>query len=209
MAASLSDTRYAASAQAAEIDLRLKPLSLTAADISVPPLIIRTGQRFEFAASNPVARPFLRDIPRARDLDHMKELFGVPNAVFEHNGTTAETLYAVDEAALLAEGPHMLAAAGTHEGHSRKMALNLLLRWADPALLKRSPYKELVDFMLAATDGLKAVVGDDLVVENGATVDLGDHPIVSFNRIIIHGTGQLVVHDHQKVSANTIQWLPD
>jgi hypothetical protein len=202
-----NNPNYVKSPTAAEVARRLKPLGLTPEDVKLPPLVVNAGQRFDFSSCTAASNVWRRPLPKPRDLEHLKEMIGVPNHVFAVGSKQTERIFEVDEKEVLSEGLHLFYRRTPKPSAAYKMAVNLVYRYADPNLLSRSPYQELVQLMLAAAGQMSMVVGSDLIVDNGATVDLGPDPVVSFERIIIHGTGQIIVHDHQKVAANSIQYL--
>jgi hypothetical protein len=202
-----NNPNYVPSPTAAEVARRLAPLGLKPEDVQLPPLIVSAGQRFDFSSCTAASKVWRRPLPKPRDLDQLKQMIGVPNPAFAEPSKQSERIFEVDEKEVLSEGLHLFYRRSPKPSAAYKLAVNLVYRYADPSLLSRSPYKELVQLMLAAAGQMTMVVGGDLIVDNGATVDLGPDPVVSFDRIIIHGTGQIIVHDHQKVMANSIQYL--
>jgi hypothetical protein len=202
----IDDPRYVKRPTPEEVAKRLLPLGLRPEDIRVPPLLVQAGDHVNLASCGAGTSAYRRPLPKARDFDHLKEMIGVPNRVFQ--ARQDERIFEVDEAEVVREGVHHFHRRHPSPSAAYKMAANLVYRYADPELLQRSPYRELTQLLLAVTEDLSAVVGGDLVVDNDTTVYLGDDPVVSFDRIIIHGTGRIVVGPQQKVIANVVQYLP-
>jgi hypothetical protein len=186
---------------------RLALLGLTPTDVRAPSLVVHAGQTFEFSDDNPSAKAWLHPLPEPTDFADLKQMVGVPNEVFERNNTTHERVYSGLGAESLEEVG--LQALGDQQSSTHRMATNLVYSYADDATLNAPAVQSLIPVMLSAVRGLNAVVGQDLVVDNGAVVDLGPNPVVQFDKITIYGTGRIVVHNNQKVQATSIQWIPN
>jgi hypothetical protein len=169
--------------------------------------VLEDGQTFEFTEDNPAANAWLHPLREPADFDDLKQLVGVPNEVYAHNNSTHERIHAgVSVEHLEQSGVHALA---DQQSAAHRLATNLVYSYADAATVSSPAVQALIPVMLAAVRGMNAVVGTDLIVKNGATVDLGPHPVVTFDRIVVEGTGRIIVHNNQKVSASSIQWIPN
>lgn len=202
--ADTNDQNLGARIQAERVQ-RLARLGLRPEDVKTPPIVVASGQRFVFSPQNPAANLWMRPLSAPKSLDELKELAGVPNRVFEHNNNTQLTVHPdVQNAALGAGEPYMLA---DQNSLARRVAANLVYGYADPAYVSQPEVQALTQVMCSALEGQYAVVGTTLTVQNGAVADLGPNPVVQFDSITIHGTGQIIVHQNQKVQAGTVTWL--
>lgn len=199
-----NDQNLGAKIQAERVQ-RLARIGLRPEDVKAPPIVVASGQRFVFSQENPAANLWLKPLSAPQSLEELKEIAGVPNRVFEHNNSKHLTVHAdAQNAALSAGEPYML----TDENSlARRVAANLVYGYADPAYAAQPEVQALTQVMCSALEGQYAVVGTDLTVQNGAVVDLGTNPVVQFDSITIYGTGQIIVHQNQKVQAGTVTWL--
>ena len=207
MADLMNDARYVAPPSDADRTGRLAVLGLKPEDVQTPPVIVRSGEEFVFSADNPAAKLWIRPAPVPTSLDELKELAGVPNRVFERANNLSATVHE-DVAAESLEHADIVQLSDA-SSLANRVATNLVYGYADPALVANEPHASLVRTMIAALGGQNVVAGNDLIVDDGATVDLGPNPVVTFDRIIIHGSGRIKVHDKQKVTAGSVQWLPN
>lgn len=199
-----NDPNLAARIQSERVQ-RLARIGLRPEDVKAPPIVVASGQRFVFSQENPAANLWLKRLPAPQSLEELKEIAGVPNRVFEHNNTKQLTVHAdLQNAALDSSQPFTLSDPNSI---ARRVAANLVYGYADPAYVSQPQVQTLTQVMCAAMEGQYAVVGTDLVVQNGAVVDLGPNPVVQFDTITIHGSGQIIVHQNQKVQAGTVKWI--
>lgn len=199
------NSQYAARPSEAERAQRLAVLGLTPDDITAPPIVVQRGQTFEFTPDNPAAKLWLKPMPTPQSLEHLKEMVGVPNRVFESSDSKFMAVH--PEVANKPLGDADAFSLMSQDSDAHKVAMNLVYGYADPSYTAQSSVQQLTKIMCAALEGQYAVVGSDLVVQAGAKVDLGPNPSVNFDRIIVHGDGQIICHSNQKVSANVVQWL--
>ena len=184
---------------------RLGRLKLSPADVTTPQLKIKSGERFTFSPENPDAAQWMRPFPELTTIDELKQFIGVPNSVFEIDGKPKTLVFDGVDATTLAptEALELL----DQQSKAYQVASNLMYGHVPAATLAHEGIKHLTLMMLDALKGQHMVLGSDLIVNDGAVVDLGPNPTVAFDRIIIHGNGAILVHNHQKVSAGVIQWL--
>lgn len=115
---------------------------------------------------------------KVKDIEHLKQLVGVPSA-------------------LAAKGNHPAGHEGGEDIHSK--ARNAILGdWSGK--LKASPDAAKVEeLILSNAQEIPVFLGQDLVVEDGRTIELGDAPTYFFDNITIHGSGQINVKGHVKL----------
>jgi hypothetical protein len=185
---------------------RLALIGLSPSDVTAPPVVLEAGQTFVFSSENPAANMWMLPLKAPVSLDELKEIVGVPNRIFEHNDTKHITVYPDVQNAPLREGDPF--ALTDESSLARRTAVNLVYGYADPVYVAQPTVQALTKLMCSALEGQFAVVGTDLVVKDGATVDLGNNPVVQFDTVTIYGTGQIIVHSNQKVQATSITWKP-
>jgi hypothetical protein len=185
---------------------RLSRLRLNPGDVNTMPLMVKSGQRFVFSADNPMARNWLKPFPDLSTLDDLKCFIGVPDHVFRSNQVLTAPAYPdVHHSSLqAADALDLLDQTST----AYKVAVNLVYGPSPPNAAAHVGVTHLVTAMTGALKGQHLVAGTDLIVDAGAVVDLGPNPTVTFDRIIVHGNGAIICHNHQKVIAGAIQWLP-
>jgi len=185
---------------------RLSRLRLQPGDVNAMPLTVKSGQHFVFAAENPMARNWLKPFPDVSTLDDLKHFIGVPDQVFHTSQTPTPLAYPdVHHSSLEAsDALDLLDQSST----AYKVGVNLVYGPTPANAAAHVGVTHLIAAMTGALKGQFIVAGSDLIVQAGAIVDLGPNPTVTFDRIIIHGNGAIICHNHQKVIAGAIQWLP-
>jgi hypothetical protein len=184
---------------------RLAGIGLRPEDVTAPPVVVKSGQRFVFSSENPAANLWMKRLGAAQSLDQLKEIAGVPNSVFERNDSKQGAVH--PEVSNVEVGPGVPLELTDPNSLARRVAANLVYGYADPAYVAQPGVQALTQVMCAALEGQYAVVGKDLTVHAGGVADLGRNPIVQFDTITIYGDGQIIVHENQKVQAETVQWL--
>ena len=201
----IDTSAYAPSPSGEERTKRLGRLKLSPADVTAPHLQVRAGERFTFSPDNPAAAQWMRPFPDLTTIDELKQFIGVPNAVFETDGKPKTLVFEGVDATTLAPGEAMELMDQNSKAY--QVASNLMYGHVPAVTLAGEGVKHLTLMMIGALKGQHMVLGGDLIVAAGAVVDLGPNPTVAFDRIIIHGDGAIIVHNHQKISAGVIQWL--
>lgn len=186
---------------------RLSRLRIDPETVTRTPLVVRAGQHFVLSSANPLARQWLKPFPAIETLDELKTFIGVPDAVHQNAETPAPLPFPdAHHSSLEASDTLELLDA---ESTAYKVGVNLVYGPTPVDAAQHEGVQHLVKAMTGALEGQYLVAGSDLTVAAGAVVDLGPNPTVTFDTITIHGDGAIITHNHQKVIAGVVQWLPN
>jgi hypothetical protein len=156
--------------------------------------------------------PYLHKLT-PESLDHLKQLAGVPNEVYASLRKQSGG-FCKDGVQLRSVRMHDLPTEGTiHFSHLRAeqrvavkdLAFNLLMGYADPAVVQKPPYKAVVDYMVGHVVAAPVFVGKDLLVCPDETVEFSGFLAVLFDNVVVVGNGRIVLGNNTKLHAYQIK----
>lgn len=178
---------------------RLSDCGLEQAATHMPPLVIS-------AANQPKGNfydPYIRSLT-PRDLDHLKQVAGVPNSVHTANGAADTHRYQVAKSHLPNTDTFAFDALSEEQQEAvRQMAYNLVYGYADPKEVAKGGLKGVTSYLLNTVGSIPVLYGSDLTVEDGQTWEC-PAPVVYFDNITVIGSGSIVVQANQKVVAQNV-----
>lgn len=141
-----------------------------------------------------------------KTLDQLKEMVGVPNRVHEASGSQADRRFDVRESDL----PKKESFEFSELNHYQQTAVmqtahNLLYGYADPELVTKPPYVGVVGWMMSRAETLPVFAAEDLIVQDGQTVSFPDNAILTFNNVIVYGSGSIKLGANVKIFAELVE----
>lgn len=144
---------------------------------------------------------------RARTLDDLKEWIGVPNRAFGRASSLRESdpLRGVRVADLpVAEEIDYERLAGREKAAVSALCHGLLHGEVDAKLIEHPPFKAVAEHMVRCSTALPAFVGNTLYVCDGDTVRFSGFAFLTFDHVIVEGTGRLFLGPGTKLHAYQI-----
>lgn len=143
------------------------------------------------------------------DLDHLKAIAGVPNAVHQREPGR----YRHDCGKWRVEMHHLPPETTIHlnklsppqRDAVRDLSLNLLFGPVDPARASEPPYKAVIESMLTRAAKLPTFVGKNLYVCPDETVEFIGFAAVYFDNVVVHGNGRILLGAGTKLHAYQVK----
>jgi hypothetical protein len=203
---------------------KLELLGITPAALAkAPPLVVRRAaparvhpkEGFTPAALGTVKRHTAR--PRPDSLERLRQLAGAPvgapaapaPAARRRRAAVAspdERLRPVDDAVIarLTPGTKLTKVPRAEQQMVWDAGYNLLHGHVDEHVLAQPGYAVVVGIMIDLAKNLTLFFGQDLIVEDGATVEFASYGVLYFNNVVVYGSGSIRLPENAKLHAYSI-----